>query len=268
MGRDLAAAGICVVSGLALGIDGAAHAGALSAGQQLAGAYRGAGRPDEVEDGDCDVAGVVAGTAGPAGVAASGVDVPYPRRHTGLWERIVSTGVMLSETLPTRPAQAWRFPARNRIIAGLSRMVVVVESHLVGGSLITAEAAIARGIEVRVVPGPVHSPASAGTNQLLHDGPAPVRDAQDVLDGLGIFLSRSPDRSEGVQAGGIPSGSPMLDGEARRVLDAVQWRSTSLNQVVDRSGMAVPKVLRALERLERASLVRREGDWWTRRVRE
>ena len=162
LGRDLAAAGICVVSGLALGIDGAAHAGALSARTSSS-------------------------ATGPAGVAASGVDVPYPRRHAGLWDQVVSRGVMLSETLPGRPPHAWRFPARNRIIAGLAALVVVVESHAGGGSLITADAAIARGIEVRVVPGPVHSSASAGSNQLLYDGPGPVRNAQDVLDALGIF---------------------------------------------------------------------------------
>jgi DNA processing protein len=268
MGRDLASAGICVVSGLALGIDGAAHAGALSVGKEVVNAHLSAGGPDEADLEDVGVGGVVAGAAGPAGVAASGVDVPYPRRHTGLWERVVSTGVMLAETPPGRPAQAWRFPARNRIIAGLSRMVVVVESHQVGGSLITAEAAIARGIDVRVVPGPVHSPASAGTNQLLHDGPGPVRDACDVLDALGIFLSRSPGRSEGGQSGPAPSRTPKVDGVARRVLDAVLWRPTSLNQVVGRSGLAVPEVSRMLDRLEGAGLVRRDGDWWTRWAKE
>ncbi len=199
LGRDLAAAGICVVSGLALGIDGAAHAGALRSAR--ASVARGAG----------------AIGAGPAGVAASGVDVPYPRRHAGLWEQVVTSGVMLSETLPGRPAQAWRFPARNRIIAGLAAMVVVVESHAAGGSLITAEAAMARGIEVRVVPGPVHSSASAGSNQLLYDGPGPVRNAQDVLDGLGIFLaprrprSRPPARHAGAGGGGHAPVPPPSD---------------------------------------------------------
>lgn len=191
MGRDLAAAGICVVSGLALGIDGAAHAGALSFGQDVTGSTsrRGTGATG-------------AAPAPPAGVGASGVDVPYPRRQTRLWEQVAQIGVILSETPPGRPAQAWRFPARNRIIAALSQMVVVVESHQAGGSLITAEAAIYRGIDVRAVPGPVRSPASAGSNQLLHDGPAPVRNAQDVLDGLGIFLPGPERRAKGAAADG------------------------------------------------------------------
>ncbi len=287
LGRDLASAGVCVVSGLALGIDGAAHAGVLRAESEL--------------------------RAGPAGVAASGVDVPYPRRHAALWEEVVAAGVIVSETLPGRPAQAWRFPVRNRVIAGLVAMVVVVESHRSGGSLITAEAAFARGIDVRVVPGPVHSSASEGSNQLLYDGPGPVRDAQDVLDGLGMFLpARS--RAEGPRRQAHPEGkadeptekskqgtrapapasagalarpprpisaatpSPPpdapdaaageaghLDAETESVLEAVSWRSTSLNQVVGRSGLPVAAASRALDILEAAGMVSRDGQWWIRR---
>jgi DNA processing protein len=171
---------------------------------------------------------------------------------------------MLSETPPGRPPQAWRFPARNRIIAGLSRMVVVVESHRTGGSLITAEAAIARGIEVGVVPGPVHSAASAGSNQLLYDGPGPVRDARDVLDRLGIFLS-GPIGRGCVALEGPEDEAARLDKETARVLKAVLWRPTSLNRVVAHSGVPVAAASRALDRLETAGLVRREGDWWMRR---
>ena len=252
LGRDLAQAGICVVSGLALGIDGAAHSGALTvtsdAGPDL-GAGRGAG---------------AAGNPGPAGVAASGVDVPYPRRHAQLWERVAEGGVLLSETLPGRAAQAWRFPARNRIIAGLARMVVVVESHEAGGSLITAEAAIARGIELRVVPGPVHSSASAGSNQLLYDGPGPVRNARDVLDGLGIFLSGTGSRS-GPAPARRPQTGDDLDAEARRVLDAVLWRPTSFNQVVENGRISVAATARVLDSLEALGLVGHDGGWWVRR---
>jgi DNA processing protein len=256
MGRDLAAAGVCVVSGLALGIDAAAHAGVLQALGEAARGGSGTGNS--------------AGFAGPAGVAASGVDVPYPRRHSRLWQHIAETGVMLSETPPGRPAQPWRFPARNRIIAGLSRMVVVVESHRTGGSLITAEAAIARGIEVRVVPGPVHSPASAGSNQLLYDGPGPVRDARDVLDSLGIFLSGpvSPGSRGSVEdcETGAEAPAPGLDVDTVRVLKAVLWRPTSLNQVVAQSGVPVGAASKALDRLETVGLVGREGHWWMRRA--
>jgi DNA processing protein len=192
---------------------------------------------------------------------------------------------MLSETMPGRAAQAWRFPARNRVIAALVSMVVVVESHARGGSLITAEAAIARGIDVRVVPGPVHSPASAGSNQLLYDGPGPVRSAQDVLDGLGIFLPADVGRSGAAEsttarpgvrdglgrsaAGGSRSHEKSradgLSPEAKTILDAVSWRPTSLSQLVDRSGLALGAAAEALDRLELLGMVRRSGQWWVRR---
>ena len=167
LGRDLAAAGVCVVSGLALGIDGAAHAGAV----------RGSAGP---------------GAAGHGGCGRQRRRRALPPPPPQLWEEVVATGAVVSETLPGAPAEAWRFPVRNRIIAGLSRMVVIVESHRAGGSLITAEAALARGVELRVVPGSVHSAASAGSNQLLYDGPGPVRSARDILDGLGLFRPDPP----------------------------------------------------------------------------
>ena len=246
MGRDLGAAGVCVVSGLALGIDGAAHAGVLTAHRD-------------------------AGGAGPAGVAASGVDVPYPRRHAGLWEDVVRTGVLMSETVPGRPAQAWRFPARNRLIAALAELVVVVESHQGGGSLITAEAAIERGVEVRVVPGPVHSPASAGSNQLLYDGPGPVRHARDVLDALGMFRSAP---TGGAPAEGAPTGPAPVDRRAGRppglppggaaVLEAMGWRPVHTGQVMARAGLDAAAVTPVLDLLVAAGCVVEEGGWWTR----
>ena len=246
LGRDLSAAGICVVSGLALGIDGAAHGGVLS-----------------VDPG--------AEAAGPVGVAASGVDVPYPRSHAVLWEKVAIAGAIISETPPGRPAQAWRFPCRNRLIAGLVRMVVVVESHAGGGSLITVEQAMARGIDVRVVPGPVHSSASAGSNQLLYDGAGPVRTAQDVLDGLGMVLPSPPSqRTAGARpgkSGPVPGDVAVSPAEsiARAVLLVTGWRPTSLHQIVERSGLPVARVMAALGALEDAGCVAREGDWWVRR---
>jgi len=233
LGRDLASAGVSVVSGLALGIDGAAHLGALE------------GLP-------------AGGPAGPVGVAASGVDVPYPRRHARLWERVADAGAILSETLPGRAAQAWRFPTRNRVIAGLVRMVVVVESHASGGSLITAEAALERGVEVRVVPGPVHSPASAGSNQLLYDGPGPVRSARDVLDALGMIRPEAA-------AGMAHVDSPVLSPDAVAVLEATGWRPCSMNQIVSRASIGVAAAGAALDELESVGYVVNEGGWWVRR---
>jgi DNA processing protein len=178
LGYDLSRAGVCVVSGLALGIDGAAHAGALAWVR------------------DREGPAVPAGST--VGVAASGVDVVYPRQHGALWREVVRLGAVISETPPGQPAQAWRFPSRNRVIAALAQIVVVVECHASGGSWHTVDAATMRGTDVGAVPGSVYSSASVGTNLLIHDGAVPVRDARDVLDVLG--------RCGREQSGGQPTG--------------------------------------------------------------
>ncbi len=163
LASDLAAAGVIVVSGLARGIDGAAHAGAL----------RGCG----------------AASAPPVAVVGTGLDTVYPATNRELWDRVASRGAVFSEAaLGTKPHPGV-FPARNRIIAALSDVVVVVESHHGGGSLYTAEAAARRSIPVCAVPGSVKSRASQGTNGLLVDGCTPVRDAEDVL--IAVSLARS-----------------------------------------------------------------------------
>jgi DNA processing protein len=255
MGRDLAAAGVCVVSGLALGIDGAAHAGALAA----------------ISDG---------APGRTVGVAASGVDVPYPRRHAVLWREVTATGAILSESLPGRAADSWRFPTRNRIIAGLAQMVVVVESHERGGSLITAEAAMERGVEVRVVPGPVHNPACAGSNQLLYDGPGPVRNARDVLDAIGLLRADGPPRGAAGAAAvtdGSPAGArrragpgagvlrPPADPKSGRVLQALGWRPVSMGQLMTRTGLDAASVMLALDDLVTCGFAGSENGWWVRR---
>lgn len=234
LGQDLAEAGVCVVSGLALGIDGAAHAGALGA------------RPSG---------------AGPVGVAASGVDRPYPSRHAALWARVATAGAMLSETAPGKAAEPWRFPARNRIIAGLCRAVVVVESHAGGGSMLTVAAAANRGIDILAVPGPVTSPSSVGTNQLLFEGVAPARHAGDVLAAIGDLRPWPPLRDGGGAAGGRAGG---LDPASRRVLEAVEWTPTSTSVLVERTGLAFGPLSTVLVRLDSLGLVRGDGGWWER----
>lgn len=292
LGYELSAAGVCVVSGLALGIDGAAHAGALAALADL---------PDDAP---------VQGTT--VGVAASGVDVAYPRQHAALWRQVASVGAVISETPPGSPAQAWRFPSRNRIIAGLAQMVVVVECHAAGGSWHTVDAALRRGTEVGAVPGPVHSSASVGTNTLLHEGATTIRGAQDVLDALGLFgpsaaevtgpgatrLDRggpapafAGDRgTEGArQRRGTGSVGPPCPGPAHpglphpgstppapssplaaldsRVLGSVGWQPLCLDEIVERSGLPVTAVVVALDRLEGEGRVAGEAGWWRRRAR-
>ncbi len=296
LGRDLVAAGVVVVSGLALGIDGAAHGGAL------------AGRRPAL--------------APTVGVAASGVDVVYPRRHRALWAEVARCGAVVSEAAPASPAQAWRFPARNRIIAGLAQVVVVVESHLRGGSWHTVDAALEAGKEVAAVPGPVRSPASAGTNRLLASGAAVVTSADDVLALLEPTAERSacspawpqPGRfrpgdaaeargaGSGQPAGGCPAaglpealdlpglgprdrGCGLPTVRARRhppvpvsgpgpalapnalagvLLEAFPRRPICLDELVERSRLPVGAALLALDELERAGLVTEDSGWWCR----
>jgi len=232
LGRDLAAAGVTVISGLALGIDAEAHWGALDGG--------------------------VGG--GVAGVVGSGLDTVYPRANAALWHRIGEDGVLLSEApLGTRP-ERWRFPARNRIVAGLADVVVVVESHDRGGSMHTVDAAIDRGVTVMAVPGPVRSPASRGTNGLLAETALPARDADDVLVALGLHgCAIAP----AVGAAG-PERRVAVNGTDRVVLDAVGWAPTSTDEVLERTGLAPPAGIAALRRLAEAGLLDEGAGWWAR----
>ncbi len=159
LARGLASAGVTVVSGMALGIDSAAHAGALEVG-------------------------------GPTlSVLASGADVPYPPSKRGLYRSLVRTQAVISEMPPGFQPYRWCFPARNRIIASLSSLTIVVEATERSGSLITAELAQDLGRAVGAVPGPVGAPRAAGSNGLLRDGALVIRHAQDALDealGIGV----------------------------------------------------------------------------------
>jgi DNA processing protein len=241
LGCELARAGVSVVSGLALGIDGAAHRGVLDA--HAAAVDRGA---------------EVVGLGAPIGVVGSGLDVVYPARHRSLWDAVAATGTLLSEApLGVRPA-AWRFPARNRIIAGLADLLVVVESHIAGGSLLTVEEAMRRGTTVMAVPGSVRSPAAAGTNHLISDGCHPVRDAGDVLVGLGLAAS-------GTGAVGERRADPGPDG--LRLLDAFDWEPATLEHLVVRSGLPVPEVSLLLHGLVDEGWVAADGAWYERRHR-
>jgi DNA processing protein len=227
LGRSLAGSGIHIVSGLALGIDGAAHLGALAAGD---------------------------GAAPPVAVVGSGLDVVYPRAHRRLWADVAATGLLLSEApLGARP-EPWRFPARNRILAALADVVVVVESRAGGGSHHTVKAADARGKTVLAVPGPVHSASSAYTNELLHMGSGPARDALDVLVALHLEC-RQPSSS--------PAAPPPPDDpDQQALLDALGWQPASLEQLVMRSGLGPSQASVALTRLELGGWVVGGGGWW------
>jgi DNA processing protein len=228
LGRDLTAAGVGVVSGLALGIDGAAHRGVLDAG------------------------------GAPVGVVGSGLDVVYPTRHRDLWHSVRTTGVLLSESpLGVRPS-AWRFPARNRIIAGLAELVVVVESHAKGGAMHTVREADDRGIQVMAVPGSVRSPAAAGTNQLLAEGCPPVRDATDILVALGLSAAS---RASAIDA------RPQPDRIGGTLLAALDWEPATLEQLLVRTGLSLPELSLALETLVDTGWVSASGGWYEQAAR-
>lgn len=228
LGFDLARAGVRVVSGLALGIDGAAHRGALAARQS------GLAAP-------------------PVGVVAGGLDVVYPPDHAGLYRDVAEQGVLLSEAPLGQRPQKWRFPARNRLIAALADALVVVESPLKGGSLLSAEEATSRGRTLFAVPGSVRSPCSAGTHQLLFEGANLCRDADDVLLELGI------------QPGGRrgPPGTRLAPPPAdQAVLDAVGWTPATLEQIAVRAGLPLVNLAAAVSRLEAAGRLVCDGGWF------
>jgi len=236
LGSGLAAAGVTVVSGLALGIDGAAHRGALAAG-----------------------------SAPVVGVVGSGLDVVYPRGNRDLWDAVSAAGTLLSEAPMGAEPEGWRFPARNRLLAALADVVVVVESKRAGGSMHTVEEAIRREATVMAVPGSVRNPAAEGTNLLLSEGCAPVCCTDDVLVALELVTAgpvRGAQPSLAVscraQSGNAISGID-LDSLQRRLLELLDDGPVSLDTLVLRAGAAAPAVLVAAEHLERLGLLARDG---------
>ncbi len=226
LGTALADLGIAVVSGLALGIDGAAHQGVRRS--------RGSGRP--------------------VAVVGNGPDVPYPKRHADLWAWVVERGLLVSEWPPGVPPDAWRFPQRNRILAALCEVVVVVESRERGGSLITARAAADRSVEVMAVPGSPRSRASSGTNQLLVDGAAPVTSVDDIVAMLGLDHRRQCDPPFDPR--------PRPDSVQARVLDACRPGPCTLDTIVTTTGLEVTEAALAAARLERSGWLVEAGGWF------
>jgi DNA processing protein len=225
IGAYLARAGCTVVSGLAIGIDGAAHEGALDAG----------------------------GTV--VGVVGTGLDVVYPRRHRSLFERVRAQGLLVSELGYGVGPRKSSFPVRNRIIAGCSEIVVVVEATAKGGARITADKALAYGRAVHAMPGSRRNPASAGTNQLIYDGAQALLEPSD----LGLALSLS----EGARARAEAPPHRPPDGEAGRVLRACAGEPVTLDELASRTGYALDVLLRTLRALERDRwVVRKDGLYW------
>jgi DNA processing protein len=215
LSRDLAAAGVLVVSGLARGVDAAAHRGALEAGTTVA-------------------------------VLGCGIDRDYPRAHADLARRIAESGLILSEYPPGVEPAPWRFPARNRIVAGLTAATLVVEARARSGALITADLALDEGRDVLAVPGEITSALSAGSNGLLRLGAVPVTSAADVLEVLGIDPDPPERRTLPVEDLPLAAGT---------VLTHVGAAAVAVDELVHLTGLDAAVVSAALVELELRGLV-------------
>jgi DNA processing protein len=222
LGRELARAGLVVVSGLARGVDGEAHRGALEAG------------------------GVTVAVLG------CGIDRDYPAAHASLARGISENGLVVSEYAPGVEPAPWRFPARNRIIAGLSAAAVIVEARERSGALITADFALEAGREVFAVPGEITSSLSAGTNALLRLGATPLTSPADVLEAMGIAVPE-------VEV-------PEVSGHAGAVLRVLADRSAGADELARTTGLDAAAVATALAELELVGAVA-EADGLFRGVR-
>jgi DNA processing protein len=227
LGADLAAAGIPVVSGMALGIDGAAHAGALEAG-------------------------------GPTvAVLGCGIDVCYPSAHRHLRDRIAAAGAVLTEDPPGTLPAPWRFPRRNRIIAALAAAVVVVEASDRSGALSTARHAADLGREVLAIPGSVLSDRSAGTNRLIRDGATPVLESADLacVPGLEDALERSAPKLLALPTMGAPARSPSVPGDLAALYARVGHHPVHPDRLAAGLGLSPAGLAAGLARLELAGMV-------------
>lgn len=215
LAAGLADAGVVVTSGMARGVDGAAHAGCLDAGGRT------------------------------VAVVGTGVDVVYPAEHAELAERIANAGVLVSELEPGAPPNAWHFPRRNRIISGLSRAVVVVEASEKSGSLITARLALEQGREVMAVPGSVLYGQNRGAHALIKDGATPVEDAADILDALGLR-----GRASGGALPPTPSGEVAPVAPIQAVLESAGPDGMDVDELAKATGLDAEALFAALTALE------------------
>ncbi|HOV78752.1 MAG TPA: DNA-processing protein DprA [Bacillota bacterium] len=217
--RDLAAVGITVVSGMARGIDTAAHVGALSGGGRT------------------------------IAVLGCGPDVAYPRENSGLMERIARQGAIVSEFPPGSPPESWHFPVRNRIISGLSLGTLVVEAAERSGALITADYALEQGRDVMAVPGSITSTLSRGPHRLIKQGARLVEGTGDILDEIGLEKIFPLPGPEG-------EGTVKMSEDERAIYGHLAYDPVSLDELIIRSGLLPQKVMAALMYLELKGLTR------------
>lgn len=216
LGRELAARGVTVVSGMALGIDSFAHKGALQKGRTIA-------------------------------ILGSGADVVYPRKNQGLYTSIKNQGVVVSEfPLGTEPV-SYNFPRRNRIISGMCLGTVVVEAPEKSGALITADYALEQGREVFAVPGSVRSPYSKGCHKLIKEGARMVEGIDDVLEEI-KFITGSTE--EKLQLGGDTGTAVELSEDEEGVLAVLPYDALHIDSIIEKSGFSASRVGSILLNLE------------------
>jgi len=229
IGRDLAKRGLCIVSGAARGIDTCAHNAALEGGGRT------------------------------IAVLGCGLDVPYPYENRGLLNKIAENGAAISEFVPGTKPDAWRFPVRNRLVSGLSLGVLVVESRVDGGAMITATLAAEQGRDVWAVPGPTDHSTSEGPHNLIKDGAKLVERAEDILADLGIEVeSARPERPS------IPSN---LTPEQMTVIQALNLHPKHVDEIIAECKLTPAVANSTLTLLEMLGLIRRvPGNAYVRAV--
>jgi DNA processing protein len=222
LAAELAALQITIVSGAAYGIDAAAHGGALKAG------------------------------GGTVAVLGCGIDIAYPRSHAGMLREIAEHGLVMTEYPVGTPPDAFRFPARNRIISGLVKGVIVVEATCQSGSLITARLALDQGKEVFAVPGRIDSPQSAGTHRLIQQGAHLVHAAADVLEGL----AWGNDHRCSVLQPAQPKKTITITPREQQLLDQLEAYPRDIDSIVRTTGLAMAELSTLLLQLELKGLIR------------
>ena len=239
---DLSEQGVAIVSGLARGIDAWAHKGVLLA----------LDRDTKSHDGKISARDSHCGQA--IAIVASGLDVTYPKENADLWKFVAENGLLISESPPGTMPEAFRFPLRNRILAALCEVLVVIESHAKGGSMITVEEAQRRDITVMAVPGSPRALSSAGTNLLLQQGCAPVVDATDVMVALGLDNRRN--HPQVFDSRRTPSAQDQI------LISHMRGEAVTLDQLLMRTSTDLVQTALALGRLESEGWVVNNAGWW------
>lgn len=229
--EHLSNSGITITSGLAKGIDGASHAGALK------------------------------GIAGTVALVAHGLDIVYPAEHRKLAEEISRNGAVVSEMVTGTVPQKGLFPRRNRIISGLALGTLVVEAALKSGSLITARQAIEQGREVFAIPGSIHNPLSRGCHLLIRQGAKLVETAADILEELFPYLDR--ESNPGREISNIATTDQKLDPDHQKLLKCLQYEPRTIDELVNLSGFTAAEVASMLLIMELKGQIVSEGSLYT-----